>query len=68
MRRAGAVWVDFDADQRAYFVQPVGVRMPDGRIWNPLGKVRNRFDLGGPGESLQTFYLTLHGRARRTVA
>lgn len=68
VRRAGAVWVDFDADQRAYFGQPVGVRMPDGRIWNPLGKVRNRFDLGGPGESLQTFYLTLHGRARRTVA
>ncbi|MFK4098919.1 hypothetical protein ACI2L1_02285 [Streptomyces sp. NPDC019531] len=63
-RRAGAVWVDFDADQRAYFGQPVGVRMPDGRVWNPLGKVHNRFDLGGPGESLQTFYLTLHGRAK----
>ncbi|MGW4868932.1 hypothetical protein [Streptomyces chartreusis] len=68
VRRAGAVWVDFDADQRAYFGQAVGVRMPDGRVWNPLGKVRNRFELGGPGESLQTFYLTLHGRARRVVA
>ncbi|WP_210585856.1 hypothetical protein [Streptomyces sp. GESEQ-35] len=68
VRRAGAVWVDFDADQRAYFGEPVGVRMPDGRVWNPLGKVCNRFDLGGPGESLQTFYLTLHGRARRAVA
>ncbi len=68
VRRAGAAWVDFDADQRAYFGQPVGVRMPDGRVWNPLGKVRNRFELGGPGESLQTFYLTLHGRARRAVA
>ncbi len=68
VRRAGAVWVDFDADQRAYFGQPVGVRMPDGRVWNPLGKVHNRFDLGGPGESLQTFYLTLHGRARGAVA
>jgi hypothetical protein len=68
VRRAGAEWVDFDADQRAYFGQPVGVRMPDGRVWNPLGKVHNRFDLGGPGESLQTFYLTLHGRARRTAA
>ena len=68
VRRAGAVWMDFDADQRAYFGQTVGVRMPDGRVWNPLGKVRNRFELGGPGESLQTFYLTLHGRARRVVA
>ncbi|WP_228044346.1 hypothetical protein [Streptomyces ferrugineus] len=68
VRRAGAVWEDFDADQRAYFGQPVGVRMPDGRVWNPLGKVHNRFDTGGPTESLQTFYLTLHGRARRVVA
>jgi hypothetical protein len=68
VRRAGAVWVDLDAHQRAYFAQPVGVRMPDGRVWNPLGKVHNRFDTGGPEESLRTFYLTLHGRARRVVA
>ncbi|WP_433455984.1 hypothetical protein ACQPXS_28495 [Streptomyces sp. CA-142005] len=68
VRRAGAVWVDFDADQRSYFGQPVGVRMPDGRVWNPLGKVVNRFEVGGPEESLQTFYLTLHGRARRAAA
>ncbi|AZQ36960.1 hypothetical protein EJ357_28835 [Streptomyces cyaneochromogenes] len=68
VRHAGAVWVDYDADQRAYFGQPVGVRMPDERVWNPLGKVRNRFDLGGPDESLQTFYLTLHGRARKAAA
>nr|WSY52293.1 hypothetical protein OG999_20665 [Streptomyces sp. NBC_00886] len=68
VRRAGAVWVDFDADQRAYFGQPVGVRMPDGRVWNPVGKVYNRFEVGGSEESLQTFYLTLHGRARRTEA
>ncbi|MFC5635490.1 hypothetical protein [Streptomyces bullii] len=68
VRRAGAVWVDLDADQRAYFGQPVGVRMPDGRVWNPLGKVGNRFESGGPEESLQTFYLTLHGRARRALA
>ncbi|MEV7792617.1 hypothetical protein [Streptomyces sp. NPDC087512] len=65
VRRAGAVWVDFDADQRAYFGQPVGVRMPDGRVWNPLGKVHNRLVAGAPEESLHTFYLTLHGRARR---
>src|SRR5262245_29322520 len=31
VRRAGAVWADLDADHRAYFGQPVGVRMPDGR-------------------------------------
>ena len=67
VRRAGAAWVDFDADQRAYFGQPVGVRMPDGRVWNPLGKVDNRFELGGPGESLRTFYLMLHGRARKAL-
>ncbi|MFR9796313.1 hypothetical protein ACL02U_10475 [Streptomyces sp. MS06] len=66
VRRAGAVWVDFDVEQRAYFGQRVGVRMPDGRVWNPLGKVANRLACGGPEESLQTFYLTLHGRARRT--
>ncbi|MFJ9033936.1 hypothetical protein ACIRQP_36745 [Streptomyces sp. NPDC102274] len=65
VRRAGAVWVDFDAAQRAYFGQPVGVRMPDGRVWDPLGKVVNRFEVGGPGKSLQIFYLMLHGRARR---
>ncbi|GGJ36121.1 hypothetical protein [Streptomyces brasiliensis] len=64
VRRAGAVWVDFDAGQRAYFGRPVGVRMPDGRVWNPLGKVVNRFEAGGPQESLYTFYLLLHGRAR----
>ncbi|MDT9700008.1 hypothetical protein [Streptomyces sp. P17] len=42
--------------------------MPDGRVWNPLGKVHNRFEAGGPEESLQTFCLTLRGRARRAVA
>lgn len=68
VRRAGAVWVDFDADQRAYFGRPVGVRMPDGRVWNPLGKACNRFEVGGPQESLQIFYLMLHGRARRAAA
>ncbi|MFV0134046.1 hypothetical protein ACLGIH_12520 [Streptomyces sp. HMX87] len=67
VRRAGAVWVDLDTDQRALFGQPVGVRMPDGRVWNPLGKVRNRFEVGGSEESAQTFYLTLHGRARRAA-
>lgn len=68
VRRAGGVWVDLDERQRAYFGQPVGVRMPDGRIWNPVGKVHNRFEAGGPQESLGTFYLVLHGRARRAAA
>lgn len=63
VRRAGAEWVDFDLREREMFGQPVGVRMPDGRVWNPLGRVVNRF-LGGRDESLHTFYLTLHGRAR----
>lgn len=68
VRRAGAVWVDCDASQRTCFGQPVAVRMPDGRVWNPLGKVRNRFETGAPEESLQLFYLRLHGRARRVAA
>ncbi|MFE7208795.1 hypothetical protein ACFY0A_01515 [Streptomyces sp. NPDC001698] len=69
VRHAGATWVDFDADLRSYFGQPVGVRMQDGRLWNPLGKVLNRFETGGARDSLQIFYLTLHGRPRRaTVA
>lgn len=67
VRRAGAAWVDFDEEQRAYFGQPVGVRMPDGRMWNPLGKVVNLFEGGAAEPSLRTFYLTLPGRARRRV-
>lgn len=61
VRRAGARWVDLDAGQREMFGQPVGVRMPDGRVWNPLGKVVKRFE-HGPGESIERFYLLLHGR------
>ncbi|MEU6842890.1 hypothetical protein ABZ930_13595 [Streptomyces sp. NPDC046716] len=67
VRRAGAVWVDLDAHQRAYFGQRVGVRMPDGRVWNPLGKVVNRYEVG-PEESLRTFYLTLPGRTAGRAA
>lgn len=63
VRRAGAVWVEFDEGQRELFGQPVGVRMPDGRVWNPLGKVVKRFE-AGERESLRTFYLQLHGRTR----
>lgn len=69
VRRAGAVWIDYDKDQRAYFGQSVGVRMPDGRVWNPLGKVINCFEAATDAaeESLQTFYLTLPGRVRNAA-
>ncbi len=70
VRRAGAVWVDFDGEQREFFGQPVGVRMPDGRFWNPLGKVVNCLEQGGiegSEASLQTFYLTLPGRVRHAA-
>ncbi|WP_413761290.1 hypothetical protein [Streptomyces sp. MMBL 11-3] len=62
VRRAGAAWIEFDEGQRALFGQPVGVRMPDGRVWNPLGKVVKRFE-AGERESLRTLYLQLHGRS-----
>ncbi|WP_240661178.1 MULTISPECIES: hypothetical protein [unclassified Streptomyces] len=67
VRRAGGERVDLDEGQRAYFGQPVGVRMPDGRIRNLVGTVRIRLEEGRK-ESLQTFYLVLHGRAGRTTA
>ncbi|MFI7089657.1 hypothetical protein ACIBUR_39485 [Streptomyces anulatus] len=63
VRRAGAEWVDFDQRQRELFGQVVGVRMPDGRAWNPIGKVANRF-AAGPEESVQQMYFLLHGRLR----
>jgi hypothetical protein len=64
VRRAGACWVELDPGQRELFGQPVGVRMPDGRVWNPLGKVVKRFE-AGRRESVRTLYLQLHGRAHR---
>jgi len=67
VRRAGAEWVEFDAAQRELFGQSVGVRMPDGRVWNPLGKVVKRFEWG-PSESVRALYLQLHGRAVKPVA
>ena|SRR5689334_5403277 len=62
-RNAGAEWVDFDADQRAVFGQPFGIRTADGRVWNPLGKAAKRYD-GGSGDSLRLFYLAVVGRAQ----
>jgi hypothetical protein len=61
VRRAGGTWVDFNASQRELFGQAVGIRMSDGRVWNPLGKVVNRFEEGAE-QSVERFYLLLHGR------
>ncbi|MEV5969668.1 hypothetical protein [Streptomyces sp. NPDC051921] len=63
VRQAGAEWVDLPPDHpvRTAFGHPVAVRMPDGRLWNPLGRTVNRFEIG-PQESLRTYFLTLHGR------
>ncbi|MFF8379441.1 hypothetical protein ACF07V_25305 [Streptomyces sp. NPDC015661] len=63
VREAGGVWVDLPAEHllRSVFGHPVAVRMPDGRVWNPLGRTVNRFEIG-PKESLHTYFLTLHGR------
>ncbi|MFD5076033.1 hypothetical protein [Streptomyces sp. NPDC058371] len=66
VRRAGGAWVEFDAQQRELFGQPVGVRMPDGRLWNPLGKVVKRFEAGA-SESVRMLYLQVHGRAARPL-
>ncbi|MEU5162040.1 hypothetical protein AB0G74_20885 [Streptomyces sp. NPDC020875] len=63
VRRAGGFWVDLGAEQRELFGQPVAVRMPDGRSWNPIGKVAKRFDYGAE-ESVALLYLQLHGRRR----
>lgn len=67
VRHAGAVWVNFDEREREIFGQSVGVRLPDGRVWNPLGRVVNLFAVGRE-ESVHTFYLTLHGRRTRPAA
>lgn len=67
VRQAGAAWVDFNSAQTAYFGHTVGVRMPDGRLWNPVGKTHNRFRSGAAEDSLHTFYLLLPGRPRRSV-
>ncbi|MGA4974753.1 hypothetical protein [Streptomyces cinereoruber] len=63
VRQAGAEWVDLAPGHplRPVFGHPVAVRMPDGRLWNPLGRTVNRFEIG-PQESLRTYFLTLHGR------
>ncbi|WP_052397975.1 hypothetical protein [Streptomyces sp. NRRL F-5123] len=63
VRAAGAAWVEFDAGQRAIFGQPFGVRTPDGRLWNPLGRAVKRYE-NGPQDSLRLFCLAVVGRTR----
>ncbi|MEU3601263.1 hypothetical protein ABZ714_21470 [Streptomyces sp. NPDC006798] len=63
VRRAGGFWVDLSTEQRELFGQPLAVRMPDGRSWNPIGKVVKRFEYGAE-ESVALLYLQLHGRRR----
>lgn len=60
---AGARWVDFDTEQRGTFGQPFGVRTSEGRVWNPLGTVVERYNKGAGG-SLRLFYLSVVGRSR----
>ncbi|WP_329138831.1 hypothetical protein [Streptomyces sp. NBC_01476] len=64
VRTAGAVWVDFDTDQRGTFGQPFGIRAPDGRVWNPLGKALKRYQ-NGPEDSLRLFCLAVTGQSRQ---
>lgn len=63
VRGAGAAWLDFDPGQRDIFGQPFGIRTPDGRVWNPLGKAVKRFQ-NGPEDSLRLFYLSVVGQAQ----
>ncbi|MFD3531258.1 hypothetical protein [Streptomyces sp. NPDC058664] len=67
VRQARARWVDFDDMTSELFRQPVGVRTPDGRGWNPLGKVVNRFELG-PDESAYELFLLVPRRPKRPAA
>ncbi|MEU0399805.1 hypothetical protein ABZ318_06075 [Streptomyces sp. NPDC006197] len=63
VRQARARWVDFDGMTSELLRQSVGVRTPDGRAWNPLGKVINRFELG-PDESAYGLFLLVPRRPK----
>ncbi|MER5207885.1 hypothetical protein [Streptomyces sp. NPDC002825] len=63
VRQARARWVDFDDVTSELFGQPVGVRTCDGRAWNPLGKVVNRFE-AGPDESAYGLFLQVPRRPK----
>jgi hypothetical protein len=63
VRRAGGSWVEFDLTQRGIFDQPFGIRTPDGQVWNPLGKVAERYE-AGMHNSLSRFYRSVAGQVR----
>jgi hypothetical protein len=63
VRAAGAVWVDFDAEQQGTFGRAFGVRAADGRIWNPLGRAVKRYE-NGAADGLRLFYLSVAGRSQ----
>lgn len=63
VRTAGAAWAEFDTAQRAIFGQPFGIRTPDGRLWNPLGKAVKRYE-NGSQDSLRLFCLAVAGRTK----
>ena len=63
VRGGRAQWAEFDAGQRDIFGQPFGIRTPDGRMWNPLGRAVKRYR-DGPQDSLRLFYLSVVGQAQ----
>ncbi|WP_431959578.1 hypothetical protein [Actinacidiphila sp. bgisy160] len=63
VRAAGADWVEFDEEKRDTFGQPFGIRTPDGRVWNPLGRAMKRYE-NGAADSLRLFCLSVMGRGQ----
>ncbi|WP_245791761.1 hypothetical protein [Actinacidiphila rubida] len=62
-RTTTAAWVVLDAEQRGTFGQPFGLRTPDGRIWDPLGRAVQRYE-NGPQDALHRFYREVADWAR----
>jgi len=58
-----ATWVVLDDEQRDTFGRPFGLRTPDGRMWDPLGRAVQRYE-NGPQDSLRQFCLTVAEWAR----
>lgn len=63
VRATGAAWVEFDEKERDTFGQPFGIRTPDGRVWNPLGRAMKRYE-NGAADSLRLFCLSVMGRGQ----
>jgi hypothetical protein len=60
VRQAGGIWVDFDQSYRETFGHTFGVCTPDGRMWDPVGRVFRRY-MKGPGDSLYLLFLDVVG-------